>query len=119
MPYILEDIISITKDSIETMRQEKIAIFPGTFDPFTLGHESLVKRGLDIVDEIIIAIGVNDAKQTFFSLEKRMEMLSDLYAGEARVSIESYDTLTVDLAKRVGAQFILRGIRSVADFEYE
>lgn len=119
MPYILEDIISITKDSIETMRQEKIAIFPGTFDPFTLGHESLVKRGLDIVDEIIIAIGVNDAKQTFFSLEKRMEMLSDLYAGESRVSIESYDTLTVDLAKRVGAQFILRGIRSVADFEYE
>lgn len=97
----------------------KKAIFPGTFDPFTIGHASLVRRGLAIVDEIIISIGVNDTKQSYFPLEKRIDMIRSLYKNESRVSVTSYDCLTVDFAKEVDADFILRGIRSVNDFEYE
>ena len=97
----------------------KKAIFPGTFDPFTIGHASLVRRGLAIVDEIVISIGVNDTKQSYFPLEKRIDMIRSLYKNESRVSVTSYDCLTVDFAKEVDADFILRGIRSVNDFEYE
>lgn len=95
------------------------AIFPGTFDPFTIGHQSLVERGLALVDEIIVAIGVNDKKSTYFSLEKRIEAIQNLYSDNPHVKVMSYDSLTVDFAKEVGAQFILRGIRTVNDFEYE
>ena len=98
---------------------KKIAIFPGTFDPFTIGHLSLVERGLQLVDEIIIAIGVNPNKKTFFSLDRRIEMISNFFEGKPSVSVQSYESLTVDFAKTVGAKFILRGIRSVYDFEYE
>ena len=82
------------------------AIFPGTFDPFTIGHYSLVKRSLELVDEIVIAIGVNDTKKTYFPLDKR-------------IVVGTYDSLTVDYAKETGSNFIIRGIRSVNDFEYE
>ncbi len=98
---------------------KKIALFPGTFDPFTIGHQSLVTRGLALVDEIIISIGINEKKQTYFPLEKRMDAIRQLYANEPRVTVESYDSLTVDFANLKGAQFILRGIRTVNDFEYE
>jgi pantetheine-phosphate adenylyltransferase len=98
---------------------KKIAIFPGTFDPFTIGHLSLVKRGLQLVDEIIIAIGINPNKKTFFSLEQRLETISKLFEQDSRVSVQFYDSLTVDFAKKVGARFILRGIRTINDFEYE
>lgn len=98
---------------------KKKAIFPGTFDPFTLGHYSLVKRSLEIVDEIIIAIGVNDTKKSFFSVDQRISMIRDLYKDDMRVSVEPYDCLTVDFAKQKGASLIVRGIRSVNDFEYE
>lgn len=98
---------------------KRIALFPGTFDPFTIGHQSLVSRGLDLVDEIVIAIGVNDKKLTYFSLEKRIKAIKCLYRKEPRVSVLAYNSLTVDFAKEVGAQFILRGIRTVNDFEYE
>ena len=98
---------------------KKIALFPGTFDPFTIGHESLVKRGLLVMDEIIIAIGVNDSKQSYFTLAQRLESISQLYKGESRVKVESYDSLTIDFAQKMGARYILRGIRSVIDFEYE
>lgn len=98
---------------------KRIALFPGTFDPFTVGHESLVRRGLTLVDEVVIAIGVNEAKQCYFPIDKRLQMIRDLYQSEPRVRVESYDTLTVDFAREVGADFILRGIRTVADFEYE
>jgi len=98
---------------------KKIAIFPGTFDPFTIGHESLVKRGLSIVDEIIISIGINDAKKSYFPLESRIQMISNLYESDPRISVTSYNGLTVDYAKQAGADFIIRGIRSVNDFEYE
>ena len=98
---------------------KKIALFPGTFDPFTIGHLSMIKRGLDIVDEIVIAIGVNLNKKTFFSLEDRLEMVSRLFESEPRVAVKSYEGLTVDFSKEVNARYILRGIRSVNDFEYE
>ncbi len=106
-------------DSDKTTIPKRIAIFPGSFDPFTIGHESILKRGLDIVDEIIIAIGVNDSKHTYFTLEERMNMLDSLFQNEPRIRIESYNTLTVEFAKSVGAKFILRGIRTVSDFEFE
>lgn len=96
-----------------------VALFPGTFDPFTTGHESLVRRGLELVDEIVVSIGVNEAKKTYFSLEKRVEMIRRLYRNEPRVRVESYDSLTIEFARKIGAGFILRGIRSVNDFEYE
>lgn len=98
---------------------KKKAIFPGTFDPFTIGHHSLVKRSLALVDEIVIAIGYNDSKKSYFSLEDRLSMIRSLYKDDARISVESYNNLTVDYAKTVGANFIVRGIRSVNDFEYE
>lgn len=105
--------------SVTQSYSHRVALFPGTFDPFTIGHESLVRRGLELVDEIIISIGINEAKKTYFPLEKRMEMIRSLYRDEPRVRVESYDSLTVEFANKVGAKFILRGIRSVNDFEYE
>ena len=97
----------------------RIALFPGTFDPFTIGHKSLVERGLTCVDEIVIAIGINEKKKTYYTLEQRIEAIRRLYADEPRVRVISYSGLTVDVAQREKAQFILRGIRSVIDFEYE
>lgn len=97
----------------------KRAIFPGTFDPFTIGHYSVVKRALTFMDEIIIGIGINDSKRTWFPTEKRVEMVKKLYADEPRVRVEAYDNLTVDFAIQHDAGFIIRGIRTVRDFEYE
>lgn len=98
---------------------KKKALFPGTFDPFTIGHYSLIKRSLNLMDEIVIAIGVNDTKKTYFSLEKRFDMINSVFQDEPRVSVGLYTSLTVDYAQEIGANFILRGIRSVNDFEYE
>ncbi len=98
---------------------KKIAFFPGSFDPFTLGHHSIVQRGLCIFDEIVIAIGINAGKKPMFGEEQRMAMLQALYADEPRVKIVTYDGLTIDAARRCGAQFMLRGARTVIDFEYE
>mgnify|MGYP001438098202 CR=1 FL=1 len=102
-----------------SIAEKRIALFPGTFDPFTIGHESLVRRGLALMDEIVIAIGVNEAKKSYFTLEKRIGMIRDFYREEPRVRVESYDSLTISFAKEIGARYILRGIRSVVDFEYE
>ena len=98
---------------------KKRAIFPGTFDPFTIGHYSVVKRALTFMDEIIIGIGVNEKKRTYFPTDKRVRMIEKLYAGNPRVSVEAYDGLTVDFARMRDAKFIIRGIRTVHDFEYE
>jgi pantetheine-phosphate adenylyltransferase len=98
---------------------KKTALFPGTFDPFTIGHFSIVKRALGLVDEIVIAIGVNDTKVSYFPLEKRIEMMAQLYKDEPRVRVAYYKSLTVDFAKEIDAHYIVRGIRSVTDFEYE
>ena len=95
------------------------AIFPGTFDPFTIGHYSVVKRALTCMDEIVIGIGINENKNTYFPTEKRVAMIEELYRENPRVSVRSYNGLTVDFAKEVGARFIVRGIRTVKDFEYE
>ena len=95
------------------------AIFPGTFDPFTIGHESIVRRALTFVDEVIIAIGINEQKHSLFPIEKREQMIRDYYKDEPRVKVMSYSNLTVDFAREVGANLIIRGIRTVKDFEYE
>ena len=100
-------------------KQERIALFPGSFDPFTIGHQSLVKRGLALADRIIIAIGINENKQSSFPLEERLEAIRSLFQDDLRIEVTTYHTLTTDLAEKTGAQFILRGIRSVIDFEYE
>lgn len=97
----------------------KRAIFPGTFDPFTIGHYSIVMRGLELFDEIVIGIGVNQSKKTHFDVEKRIEIVQQAFQGEPRISVQTYDSLTVDFAEKVGAKYILRGLRTVADFEYE
>lgn len=97
----------------------KIAIFPGSFDPFTVGHASIVERGLPLFDRIVIGVGVNDNKRSLYSPADRVKTIADLYADEPRIRVVSYDDLTIDLARREGAKFILRGLRSVKDFEYE
>lgn len=97
----------------------KRAIFPGTFDLFTIGHYSVVERALTFMDEIIIGIGVNEKKHTWFPTEKRVRMIEKLYADNPRIRVEAYDGLTVDFARMREAQFIIRGIRTVHDFEYE
>src|ERR1035437_5424525 len=97
----------------------KRAIFPGTFDPFTIGHYSIVLRGLNFFDEIVIGIGVNQSKKTLFTIDKRVEMIQQAFQNEPRVKVASYNSLTVDFALSVDAGFVLRGLRSVGDFEYE
>lgn len=97
----------------------KKAIFPGTFDPFTVGHFSVVKRALTFMDEIVIGIGINESKRTWFPTEKRVQMIRELYADEPRIKVEAYSGLTIDFARECGAKFIVRGIRTVRDFEYE
>ena len=97
----------------------KRAIFPGSFDPFTLGHYDLVKRGLALFDEIIIGIGRNSTKKDTFPIRGREEAIRKIFKDEPRIKVAIYDCLTVDFAKQYDAQFILRGIRCVEDFEYE
>jgi pantetheine-phosphate adenylyltransferase len=97
----------------------KRAIFPGTFDPFTIGHYSIVLRGLTFFDEVVIGIGLNQAKKTLYSVEKRLELIQQAFKDEPRVKVASYNSLTVDFALSVEADFVLRGLRSVGDFEYE
>lgn len=95
------------------------AIFPGSFDPFTIGHYSIVLRGLQIFDEIIIGIGTNQSKKTLFSVEKRLDIIQQAFRDETRVKVMAYNSLTIDFAKSVDAHFALRGLRSVGDFEFE
>lgn len=95
------------------------AIFPGAFDPFTIGHENIVLRGLDLFDEIVVSVGVNSEKKCLFSLEQRLDFIRKVFEGNPRVSVDTYSGLTVDYAKQIGASHILRGIRTSADFEYE
>ena len=98
---------------------KRIAIFPGSFDPFTIGHENIVQRAVDLFDEIIIGIGYNSQKQDFYPVDKRIEWVEYLFNDQPKVSAKKYQGLTVDFANEVGAGYILRGIRTAADFEYE
>lgn len=98
---------------------KKIAVFPGTFDPFTNGHADIVNRGLELFDEVIVAIGVNTSKKTLFTLEKRMEWIELVFKNEPRVRVDSYSGLTATYADLVDARFLLRGLRTTLDFLYE
>jgi pantetheine-phosphate adenylyltransferase len=98
---------------------EKIAVFPGSFDPFTVGHENIVLRGLSIFDKIIVAIGIHSTKQPLLKIEARVEMVNRIFRDNDRVSGDYFEGLTVDYCKKVHATHMLRGIRTAADFEYE
>lgn len=98
---------------------EKIAIFPGSFDPITLGHYDIIKRGIPLFDKIIVAIGVNADKKYMFSLEDRKRFIEESFANEPKISVVTYEGLTIDLCKKMKAKFILRGLRNPADFEFE
>lgn len=97
----------------------KVALFPGSFDPFTIGHADIVRRGLQLFDRIVIAVGYNAQKTSATAVEERVAAIERVYADEPRVKVVSYSDLTVDLAQREDARFLLRGVRSVKDFEYE
>ena len=95
------------------------AIFPGTFDPFTLGHLDILKRSLSLFDQITVGVGRNNQKKTMFSEDERSEFIKNCFKDESRVKVMSYQGLTIDFCKKVGANFIVRGIRNNGDFEFE
>lgn len=97
----------------------KRAVFPGSFDPFTLGHESIVKRAIPLFDEIIIAIGYNSDKPGFFSIEQRIQWIKEVFEDYPMIKVDHYQDLTIDYCKKTESSYILRGLRSAADFEYE
>jgi len=98
---------------------KRVAIFPGSFDPFTVGHQNIVERGLEIFDEIIIALGENSQKKYMFTLEQRKTLISNVFHTKAKVHVDSYTGLTVNFASTKNAKFILRGIRNSRDLDFE
>lgn len=99
--------------------EKRIALFTGTFDPFTIGHQNIVDRTLPLFDKIVIAVAVSKLKHTSEEIDARVKAIEAVYKDEERVEVKSYDDLTVDMARRESAHFIVRGVRSVRDFEYE
>jgi pantetheine-phosphate adenylyltransferase len=99
--------------------EKRIAVFAGSFDPFTIGHESIAKRALPLFDELIIAIGVNAEKKYMFPLETRLNWIKETFSGEQKITVDAFEGLTVDFCKTKNAHFILRGLRTTADFEFE
>jgi pantetheine-phosphate adenylyltransferase len=98
---------------------ERIAIFPGSFDPITRGHEDIINRAVPLFDKIIVSIGKNREKKSYFTIEKRLEFLETVFAENPKIRVDVYEGLTVDYCKKMGAKFILRGLRTSADFEFE
>lgn len=98
---------------------KRIAVFPGSFDPITKGHEDIILRAIPLFDEIIVAIGTNSSKKYYFDLEKRLEMIRYTFRDEPKIRATTYTGLTVDYCKEVGAHYLLRGLRTSADFEFE
>lgn len=98
---------------------KKIAVFPGSFDPFTIGHEGIVRRALELFDEIIIAVGANALKKNYYPLDVRKKMITNVFRNEPRISVDHYEGLTVEYCRKKGARYILRGLRTAADFEFE
>jgi len=98
---------------------ERIALFPGSFDPITRGHESIIKRAIPMFDKIVVAIGVNSEKESLFPLAKRVYWLNEVFKGFDTIQIDTYTGLTVDYCKKNGIKYILRGLRTSADFEFE
>ncbi|MCD4770738.1 MAG: pantetheine-phosphate adenylyltransferase [Bacteroidales bacterium] len=101
------------------MAEKKIAVFPGSFDPFTRGHESVVRRAMSLFDEIIISIGANALKDGYFTLEKRKKMIMEVFKDSPMIKVGHFNGLTVDFCREMKAHYLLRGIRTAADFEYE
>lgn len=99
--------------------KESIAVYPGTFDPLTNGHSSLIRRGCDIFDRVVVAVANDTPKTPLFSIEERVDMAKEVFAAMPQVLVEPFSGLTVDFADRMGAKAILRGLRAVSDFEYE
>ena len=99
--------------------EKRIAVFPGSFDPITVGHVDLIERTLPLFDGICIAVGVNSQKKNLFTVEQRMKWLKELFGKNKKISVAQYKGLTVKFCKRIHAQYIIRGLRSAADFEYE
>lgn len=106
-------------ESQNIIRKGPVAVFAGSFDPFTIGHKDVVDRFLPLFRRIVIGVGVNERKQYMLSTEERVQSIRHLYAGEERIKVEAYSDLTVDFARRHGATFIIKGVRSAIDFEYE
>ena len=98
---------------------KRVALFPGSFDPFTRGHESIVRRALPLFDKFVIAIGVNADKRAFMTMEQRQAWIEQVFKDDPRVQVVTYTGMTVDVAREVGAQFIVRGVRLIQDFENE
>ncbi len=99
--------------------EKRIAVFPGSFDPITKGHENIVRRGLPIFDEIVVGIGYNTNKHYFYSQERREHFIRKVFEDEPRIKVQRYSGLTVNFCKEIGARFILRGLRTSADYEFE
>ena len=97
----------------------RVAIFPGTFDPFTLGHMDILKRSLSLFDKIIVGVGINNQKKTMFSIDERVKFIKNCFKKNSKISVQSYSGLTIEFCKKVGATFIVRGIRNNGDFEFE
>ena len=97
----------------------RICLFPGTFDPVTLGHVDIINRGVDVFDEVIVAIGINSEKKNMFSLEDRKQFIEDTFKNEPKVKVVTYEGLTVQFCQEIKVPFILRGLRNPADFEFE
>ncbi len=95
------------------------AVFPGSFDPITIGHLEIIKRGLPLFDEIVVAVGVNSQKKSLFSLDQRIEWLEKVFADEPKISVDSFEGLTVHFCKKIGARYLVRGLRNSSDFDYE
>lgn len=99
--------------------EQRICLFPGTFDPITLGHVDVIDRAASLFDKLIIGIGANSTKQPMFSIEQRMQWCREVYKNSDKIMVQSYEGLTVNFCKKIHAKYILRGIRYVSDFEYE
>jgi pantetheine-phosphate adenylyltransferase len=97
----------------------RIAVFPGSFDPMTQGHVAIVRRGLPLFDRIIVAIGTNSQKNALFPLEKRLQWIEEIFADEPKVSVDTFEKLTAHYCQKVGAKYLLRGLRNASDFDYE
>lgn len=101
------------------MKMDKIAIYAGSFDPFTKGHQNVIDRGLRVFDKIIVALAHNVSKNTIFSLDDRVEIIEEIYKDRDNIVVDSFEGLLVDYSKKIGTSVLLRGMRSVSDFEYE
>jgi pantetheine-phosphate adenylyltransferase len=98
---------------------QRVCLFPGTFDPITLGHVDIIERAVALFDKLVIGVGINSSKLPMFTVEQRTKWISDIFAHDPRIEVTGYEGLTVDYCRKIDARFILRGIRYISDFEYE